>query len=117
MNDTKNVISDLSSGVMDYVETWYKLTLVSGTRKATHAAASLLTIVSVVFLGLFVLFFGGMALGIWLGNLLDNAIAGYALVALLFLVIMAILIMLRKKIVFPFIRDLIIRNLYEKNHE
>lgn len=117
MNDTKNVISDLSSGVMDYVETWYKLTLVSGTRKATHAAASLLTMVSVVFLGLFVLFFGGMALGIWLGTLLENAIVGYALVALLFLVIMAILIMLRKKIVFPLIRDMIIRNLYEKNHE
>ncbi len=102
---------------MDYVETWYKLTLISGTKKATHAAASLLTLVSVVFLGLFVLFFGGMALGIWLGNLLENSIAGYGIVALLFLVIMGVLIMLRKKIVFPFIRDMIIRNLYEKTNE
>lgn len=117
MSEPKNVMSELSTGVMDYVDTWYKLALVSGTRKATHAAASLLTVVSVIFLGLFVLFFGGIALGIWLGHLLNNEIAGYAIVALLFLVIMIILISLRKKIVFPFIRDLIIRKLYEKGDE
>jgi hypothetical protein len=117
MSDSKNVISDLSTDVMDYVETWYKLTVVSGTRKATHTAASLLTIVSVVFLGIFVLFFGGLALGIWLGGVLNNEVAGYGLVAILFLVFMLILITLRKKIIFPFIRNLIIRKIYEKDDD
>ena len=117
MSDSKNVISELSTGVMDYVDTWYKLALVSGTRKATHTAASLLTIVSVLFLGLFVLFFGGIALGIWLGNVLNNDVAGYGIVALVFFLIMVIVISLRKKIVFPFMRDLIIRKIYEKTDE
>ena len=117
MSDSKNVISELSTGVMDYVDTWYKLALVSGTRKATHTAASLLTIVSVLFLGLFVLFFGGIALGIWLGNVLNNDVAGYGIVALFFFLVMVIVISLRKKIVFPFMRDLIIRKIYEKTDE
>lgn len=117
MSEPKHMISDLSTGVMDYLDTWYKLALVSGTRKATHAGAALLTVVFVVFLGLFVLFFGGLALGVWLGDLLNNAAAGYGLTALLFLLVMGVLISMRKKIVFPFMRDLIIRKLYEKADE
>lgn len=113
MEENKNVFSDLGKGVVDYAESWYKLTILSGTRKATQAAAFLLTILSVVFLGLFVLFFAGLALGIWLGTLLNNPSVGYVLVAALFLVIMFTLIGLRNKIVFPFIRDAIIRKLYE----
>lgn len=115
MEETKGVFTDLGKGVMDYAESWYKLTVLSGTKKATQAAAFLLTILSVVFLGLFVLLFAGLALGIWLGELLNNPPAGYVIVAALFLVIMVTLIALRNKIVFPFIRDAIIRKLYDNN--
>jgi hypothetical protein len=115
MEEKKNVFSDLGSGLIDYAESWYKLTILSGTKKATHAAAFLLTIFSVVFLGLFVLFFAGLALGIWLGKMLDNESAGYIIVAALFLLILVILVALRNKIVFPFFRDTIIRKLYENN--
>lgn len=116
MEETKNVFSDLGSGLVDYAESWYKMTLLTGTKKATHAAAFLLTIFSVVFLGLFVLFFAGLALGIWLGELLQNQAAGYIIVAAFFLFIMLILVALRNKIVFPFIRNSIVRKLYE-NHD
>jgi hypothetical membrane protein len=115
MEEKKNAISDLGSGVMDYAESWYKLTVLSGTKKATQAAALLLTVLSVVFLGLFVLFFAGLALGIWLGDVLNNQSAGYILVAVLFLLVMVVLIAMRNKIVFPFIRDSIIRKLYDNN--
>ncbi len=115
MEENKNVFTDLGKGILDYADSWYKLTILSGTKKATQAAAFLLTILSVVFLGLFVLFFAGLALGIWLGELLNNASAGYILVAVLFLLVMVVLIAMRNKIVFPFIRDTIIRKLYENN--
>jgi len=115
MEEKKNVIGDLGRGVMDYVESWYKLTILGGTKKATQAAAFLLTVLSVVFLGLFVLFFAGLALGIWLGNALGNQSAGYILVAGFFLLVMLVLIAMRNRIVFPFIRDSIIRKIYENN--
>jgi hypothetical protein len=106
MEENKNVFSDMGSGIIDYAESWYKLTLLTGTKKATRVAA---------FLGLFVLFFAGLALGIWLGNLLNNESLGYIIVSGAFLLIMVILIALRNKIVFPLIRDGIIRNIYENN--
>jgi hypothetical protein len=104
-------------GIMDYAESWYKLTILRGTKKATRAAAFLLTIMFVVFLGLFVLFFAGLALGIWLGNRLNDPSAGYIIVSGLFLVIMLTLIVLRNYLVFPFFRDAIIRKLYDNDHE
>lgn len=115
MDETKSVFSDLGKGIADYAESWYKLAVLSGTKKATHAAAFLLTLFSVLFLGLFVLFFAGLALGIWLGELMNNQSAGYIMVAAAFLAVLIILVMLRNKIVFPFIRDAIVRKLYENN--
>ena len=115
MEEQKNVFSELGRSILDVAESWYKLTILRGTKKLTHLAASLLTIVSVVFLGMFVLFFLGIALAIWLGDLLNNSALGYILVALLYLTIMIILVVMRNRIVFPFIRDAIIKKLYEQN--
>jgi hypothetical protein len=117
MQENKNVLSDMGSGIIDYAESWYKLTLLTGAKKASHATAFLLTILSVVFLGLFVLFFAGLALGIWIGDLLNNESLGYMLVSGAFLLIMIILIALRNKVVFPFIRDTIIRKIYDNNND
>lgn len=117
MEENKNVLSDMGSGIIDYAESWYNLTLLTGAKKATHAIAFLLTILSVVFLGLFVLFFAGLALGIWLGDMLNNEFAGYMIVSAVFLLIMIILIALRNKIVFPFIRDAMIRKIYDNNND
>lgn len=114
MEEQKNVFSELGRSVMDVAESCYKLTILRSTRKLTHLAASLLTIVSVLFLGLFVLFFLGIGLAIWLGDLLNNIALGYILVALLFLTIMILLVVMRNRIVFPFIREAIIKKIYEQ---
>ena len=67
----------------------------------------------VLFLGVFVLLFSGIALGIWLGEVLDSPALGYLLVAGIYLLIIIILVLLRKRIVFPMIRNLIINKIYE----
>jgi hypothetical protein len=117
MEENKNVFSDFGTSIMDYAESWYKLTILRGTKKATRATAFLLTILFVVFLGLFVLFFAGLALGIWLSDRLNNPWAGYIIVSGVFLFIMLMLIAFRNYLVFPLIRDRIIRKLYDNNHE
>ncbi|MEI9810297.1 MAG: hypothetical protein WDO16_21845 [Bacteroidota bacterium] len=42
-------------------------------------------------------------------NVVENRVAGFLLGALLFLVITTAIILMRKKIIFPYIRNLIIR--------
>lgn len=113
MEELKTKAENLTKSVGEYVDTYYKLSIIKATDKATGIAAGGLAIISVTFLGIFVLFFLGIALGVWLGNILNNAALGYLLVATLFIIIIIVLVTMRKKIVFPFIRDLIIKKLYE----
>lgn len=115
MEEQKNVFAELGRSVLDVAESWYKLNILRLTRKLTHLAASILTVITVVFLGMFVLFFLGIALAIWLGDMINSPAGGYILVALLYLSIMILLVMMRNRIVFPFIRDSIIKKLYEQH--
>ncbi len=113
MEELKTKATDLTESVKDYVGTYYKMTVLNATDKATGIAASTMAGITIAFLGIFVLLFSGIALGIWLGYLLNSAALGYLLVAVLFLLIILIVVVLRKRIVFPMIRNLIIRKLYE----
>ncbi len=113
MEEFKLKAETLTKSVGDYFDTYYKLTVLKAADKATGMVASSLAGVAVIFLGIFVLFFSGLALGIWFGQLLDNVIAGYLLVAAFYLLLIFLLFVLRKKIVFPFIRNLIVRKFYE----
>ena len=113
MEEFKLKAEALTKSVGEYFDTYYKLTVVKAADKATGVAASSLAGLATFFLGIFVLFFSGMALGIWLGDILENEVLGYLLVALLYLFIIILLVILRKKIVFPFIRNLIVRKFYE----
>jgi hypothetical protein len=113
MDEFKAKAENLTKSVGDYFDTYYKLTVVKAADKATGIAASSLAGLATFFLSIFVLFFSGLALGVWLGRILENEAAGYLLVAVFYLILIIIMITLRKKIVFPFIRNLIVRKFYE----
>ena len=113
MEELKSKAGDLTDSITEYIQSYYKLTLLNAADKATSIAASTLASVVVLFLGIFVIFFGGIALALWLGTLLDNQALGFVLVAALFILIIVIILSMKKKIVFPAIRDLLINKLYE----
>ncbi|MBO9561854.1 MAG: hypothetical protein J7621_03735, partial [Niastella sp.] len=103
---------NLADNVMDFAETYYKLTLVNITDKTSGVASSVVTFMAVFIIGIFVLLFIGLALGTWLGQLVNNTIEGYFLVAGLFLLIMLMIWAFRKKLMSGF-RNFIIRKVYE----
>lgn len=103
---------NLADNVMDFLETYYKLTLINITDKASGVASSVVTFMSVFIIGIFVVLFIGLGLGTWLGQLLNSTIAGYFLVAGLFLLSMLIIWVFRKKLMVGF-RNFIIRKVYE----
>jgi apolipoprotein N-acyltransferase len=113
MEDIKDKTVDLADHVEDLADTFYKLTVLKATQKATNITSATVATIVVCTFGFLVLLFSGLALSWWLGNLLENRAAGFLLGAVFFLIVMIILVLLRKKIVFPFIRDLIIRKLYD----
>jgi hypothetical protein len=111
----KEKTSDLADHIEELATTYYRLGLLKVTQKATVITSHLLAVIIGCVFGFFVLLFGGFALSWWLGNLLENRVAGFLLGGAFFLVFMLAIILLRKQIVFPFFRNLIIKQIYEDN--
>lgn len=110
----KEKAKDMIDHIEDLSSTYYRLGMIKITQKATVITSHLLAVVVGCVFGFFVLLFGGLALSWWLGNLLENRVAGFLLGGGFFLVCMLVIILLRKQIVFPFFRNAIIRQVYGK---
>lgn len=113
MENIKSKAEDLTESVTDYIQTYYKLSVLNAADKATGVASSALAGFVVLFFGMFVLLFSSIALGMWLGSALENNALGYLIVAGTYLLILVIIVLLRKRIIFPMFRNLIIGKLYE----
>ena len=111
----KETASDLTDHIEDLATTYYRLGVIKLTQKATVISSHLLAAVVACVFGFFVLLFGGLALSWWLGNIFENRVAGFLLGGGVFLVLMVTIILLRKQIVFPIFRNMIIRRMYAEN--
>ncbi len=113
MEDIKAKASNLLESTTEYLETYYKYTVLNLADKATGITAGVVGAIVLLLLGLFVLFFSGLALGIWLGSLVNNPALGYLIVAGLYLLLIVLFLAFKKNLVFPYIRNLTINKLYD----
>jgi len=113
MNDLKEKTADLADHVEDLANTFYKLTVVNITQKATNIVSNLLLVISIAIIGSLVILFAGVALALWVGDLVGNRALGFLITAGFFGLVLLIIASIRKKIVFPYIRNLIIRKIYD----
>jgi hypothetical protein len=112
MSALKEKTADIVDHIEDIAETYYRLTIVNATQKATSLASSVVIMLIIAALGMFVLVFLAIALAIWLGDVIGSRSGGFLLSAGIFLVVLGIILLLRKPIVNS-IRDLIVRKIYE----
>ena len=113
METLQQKTENLTSHLADYADTYLKVTMVNATQKGSNMASAALTTLLLAGIALFVLFFGGFALAWWLGDIMDNNAAGFVIVAGFYLLLFFVGMMLRKKTIFPFLRNMIIRRVYE----
>ncbi|HKO82724.1 MAG TPA: phage holin family protein [Chitinophagaceae bacterium] len=113
MEELKEKTADLADHVEDLANTFYRLTLVNATQKASNIISSAIVMLLICSLGFLVLLFMGVALAWWLGNIVNSRAGGFLLAAAFFLIVLLFLSILGKKTIFPFIRDLIIRKMYD----
>lgn len=110
---TAEKAKDIADSLSDLAKTYYQLTVVNAAQKATNIASSALAAITLFILGILVIFFGSFTLAWWLGALLENQIAGFGIVTAFYVLVTIIILALRKKIIFPYIRNLIIRKFYD----
>ena len=113
MDDLKEKTTDLADHVQDIADTFYKLTVVNLTQRVSNVGSGLIVGLVVGVIGFFVVLFLGVALALWLGDLLHSRTGGFLLAAAFFLLVLLIIASMRKKILFPYIRNFIIRKVYD----
>src|SRR5260221_2880302 len=111
--ESKTRAEHLTDHLSDYVETYVELGVVNATQKAAGVATVTLTAVLLSFFCLFVLFFTGLGVAVWLGESWGDMKAGYFTVAGFYVLCALLFIALRKKFILPFVRDHIIKKVYE----
>ena len=111
--DAKDVLNHAS----DYAETFYKLNLVRLTKKVSVIGSGVVNFVLIFFIGLCVLLFISFAGAWWLGDLMENRALGFLLIAAFYLLLIFILLLMRKNIIAPFIRNTMIRKIYEEKDQ
>jgi hypothetical protein len=111
--DAKDILNHAS----DYAETFYKLNLVRLTKKVSDVASVVVNSVLIFFISLCILLFISFAGAWWLGDIVENRALGFLLVAAFYLLLIFILILMRKKIISPFIRNTLISKIYEEKDQ
>jgi uncharacterized membrane protein YqjE len=112
MEELKTKVSDLAEHTGDLLDTWYRLAVIKATKKGTKIASAAITLLVIAFFALCVLLFIGVGLAVWLGTMMNAALA-YFIVAAFYLLLIACFWGLRKKLVFPLIRDFLVRKIYD----
>jgi hypothetical protein len=109
----KQTTQHLTEHLGELLESYYRLGVLNVTDKATVIASFTITILVVTILIMFALLFIGFGFGWWLGNQLQSMLAGFAIVAGVFILLVVMIMALRKRVLLPFIRNVIIKKVYE----
>lgn len=111
--ELKEKTKDLGSHTGEYLNTLYRLTMVTITQKVTNIASGVIVAVSICIFGLFIIFFASLGAAWWLGDIVNSRTGGFLIVAGFYFLLLLGIILLRKNIVFPSIRNRIIGKVYE----
>jgi hypothetical protein len=111
--EIQNKAKTLSDDIAELLDLYYKLGVVTVTEKASNAASVSITFTIIISLTMFSLLFAGLGVGWYLGERLNNVMAGYCVVAGIFLLLIILTLLLRKSYIFPYIRNTIIKKIYE----
>jgi thiol:disulfide interchange protein len=115
MDDLNTKATNLANHVQDIAQTYYELARINVAQAGSKALSRAIIFFLLAGLVLCILLLASIGLSLILGNLLNNAAAGYFIVASFYLVVVVLFYLLRKKIIFPFIRNFIVRKIYDKS--
>ena len=89
--DAKDIINHSS----DYLETFYKLTLVRATKKVSDVGSAVVNSILIFFISLCILLFASMAAAWWLGEALESPALCFLIVSSFYLLLVLVLIFMR----------------------
>lgn len=113
MEDLNTKTGQLKDHVSDYTKTTIELVKAKATKGASNAAAGVTIGFAAFLLAIFFLVFFFTAVAWWLAGVFNSVALGFFAVAGFFLLLLALIVALRKKVIVPAIRNAIISKVYE----
>jgi putative superfamily III holin-X len=113
VEEIKEDAKDLFEHVTDYLETYYQLITVTVAQKGINIASGIINAVILAILGLFAFGLISLGLGWWLGNAINSRVGGFLLIGGIYFVLMIAIIVMRRNVIFPLLRNLLTKKLYE----
>lgn len=105
--ETEQIFKKLKEDVFTYVELKVELLKLTAYERTGELVSVLSYGLILLFLAFFAVLFIFLALGFFLGDLLDNVAGGFAIVALLYMVLFAIIVFNKDKIRLSVINEII----------
>lgn len=113
MFDIKEKVEEAVDDIEEIANTYYRLTTVRFVDKVSKLGSGFLVLAVAIGLVFFIVLFVGFAASYWIGRVLNDTMLGFFIVAGFYILLLLLLIVLRKKVIQPFIRNIIIKNLYD----
>lgn len=108
---------ELKEGLIDHVEafseTFLELAYTTAAQKTVNVSSVILNTFLIYAAAIFVLLFAAAGFAWWIGDLINSRAGGFFIVAGFFFIITLLIILLRKKFLYPFIRNIIVKKIYE----
>lgn len=99
----------------DMVENYRNLITLKVIEQSSRVGSISIMGILLLIVAVFALLFGGLGLGWWLGESLENMKAGFFIVGGIYTLILVILILIARKTLLPSLRDMIIKKIYEED--
>jgi hypothetical protein len=112
----KTAVTNFKDSTQEIVDTYYRLAVATATKKGANAAAGGVVGVLLAFLGMLTFLFAFIGLAFWVGTLVNSTAGGFLIVAGFFALLIGLVIAMKGKVIYPLIRNAIVKKVYEQQN-
>lgn len=109
----EEIIDSLKTSITSIAKACYKLFQLKLTEKFVIISSKVILLLLSFCFSLLMLLFMSLGLSWYIGEQLDNVALGYVVTGGIYFILLIILVGLRKKLMYPFLRNFITRELYD----
>lgn len=115
--DFGSFIEGLKNNMVDYMEVKLQLTRVQTYEKISKVSSALFSSVILVLLFFFALLFVSVTAGFYFSKLMSGYLAGFGIVALIYVLLFAFVLLFKKSLIEKSFTEIIIKKLFENYDE
>lgn len=117
ITDQKSRVEELADHVMEYVDTRWDLLVLNISEKGLAALSGIATILVLLVFGSIALVFAGIATAVWLGQRMNDPIAGFLIIAGFFVVLLLVVMIFARNYIRTVVTNSLLESIKDDDNE